>query len=55
MSSMSANTRKAVENGAVDKELFNLVKSSLIIPHFAIIIMMFIRFYIKLAKYCTMI
>jgi hypothetical protein len=39
MSSMSSHTRKAVENGAVDNELFNSVKSSLIIPHFAIISM----------------
>ena len=30
MSYMSSNTRKAVENGAVDNELFNSVKSSLI-------------------------
>ena len=30
MSSMSSHTRKAVENGAVDNELFNSVKSSLI-------------------------
>ena len=51
---MSSNTRKAVENEAVDNE-FNSVKSSLIIPHFAIISMLFIRFYIKLTKYCTMI
>ena len=30
MSSMSSNTRKAVENGAVDNELFNSVKSTVL-------------------------
>jgi hypothetical protein len=35
---MSSNTRKAVENGAVDNELFNSVTST-VFPHFAIISM----------------